>query len=147
MSLKQFSELEHVGVVALNTGHGEVDGLLERAGIKRRMRLVVPHFIAIGPILHSTDLIATVPQRFAVRCEVPFGLTTSPPRSSCPTSPSTCFGMPSTTRIRATCGYVSCRSEEHTSELQSLMRISYAVFRLITKKQHHRIHSSTQQTH
>src|SRR3546814_5797388 len=27
------------------------------------------------------------------------------------------------------------RSEEHTSELQSLMRISYAVFCLITKKQ------------
>src|SRR3546814_4570361 len=26
-----------------------------------------------------------------------------------------------------------CRSEEHTSELQSLMRISYAVFRLQTK--------------
>src|SRR3546814_4693058 len=28
-----------------------------------------------------------------------------------------------------------CRSEEHTSELQSLMRISYAVFCLIKKKQ------------
>src|SRR3546814_1513798 len=28
------------------------------------------------------------------------------------------------------------RSEEHTSELQSLMRISYAVF-CLTKKQHH----------
>src|SRR3546814_9414348 len=27
-------------------------------------------------------------------------------------------------------GVVVCRSEEHTSELQSLMRISYAVFRL-----------------
>src|SRR3546814_5682631 len=30
----------------------------------------------------------------------------------------------------------SRRSEEHTSELQSLMRISYAVFCLKTKKQH-----------
>src|SRR3546814_8186909 len=29
--------------------------------------------------------------------------------------------------------YVSIRSEEHTSELQSLMRISYAVFCLTTK--------------
>src|SRR3546814_7494450 len=28
------------------------------------------------------------------------------------------------------------RSEEHTSELQSLMRISYAVFFLTTKKEH-----------
>src|SRR3546814_5286373 len=30
--------------------------------------------------------------------------------------------------------YEGCRSEEHTSELQSLMRISYAVFCLKTKK-------------
>src|SRR3546814_4563376 len=37
-----------------------------------------------------------------------------------------------------------CRSEEHTSELQSLMRISYAVFCLKKKKytnsQHNKIH-------
>src|SRR3546814_5511123 len=30
------------------------------------------------------------------------------------------------------------RSEEHTSELQSLMRISYAVFCLNKQKQHHK---------
>src|SRR3546814_8688301 len=35
---------------------------------------------------------------------------------------------------RRVCGAAS-RSEEHTSELQSLMRISYAVFCLKTKKQ------------
>src|SRR3546814_6414581 len=44
-------------------------------------------------------------------------------------------------------GYVSTngvpnRSEEHTSELQTLMRISYAVFCLKKKKRYkHRIHS------
>src|SRR3546814_9207781 len=32
------------------------------------------------------------------------------------------------------CGLISMRSEEHTSELQSLMRISYAVFCLKKKK-------------
>src|SRR3546814_5761947 len=32
------------------------------------------------------------------------------------------------------------RSEEHTSELQSLMRISYAVFCLNKKKQQHIVH-------
>src|SRR3546814_6959054 len=32
------------------------------------------------------------------------------------------------------------RSEEHTSELQSLMRISYAVFCLKTKKTHYKAH-------
>src|SRR3546814_3473099 len=31
-------------------------------------------------------------------------------------------------------GHISCRSEEHTSELQSLMRISYAVFCLKKQK-------------
>src|SRR3546814_1552539 len=35
---------------------------------------------------------------------------------------------------RAVCGV---RSEEHTSELQSLMRISYAVFCLKKKTEHH----------
>src|SRR3546814_1766513 len=33
-------------------------------------------------------------------------------------------------------GWPGCRSEEHTSELQSLMRISYAVFCLKKKKKH-----------
>src|SRR3546814_4086747 len=36
----------------------------------------------------------------------------------------------------------SRRSEEHTSELQSLMRISYAVFCLNKKKYTHKIHKS-----
>src|SRR3546814_7396242 len=35
------------------------------------------------------------------------------------------------------------RSEEHTSELQSLMRISYAVFCLKKKKKHKQIHKHT----
>src|SRR3546814_4983632 len=40
----------------------------------------------------------------------------------------------------------SWRSEEHTSELQSLMRISYAVFCLKKKTQHHTlVHLSTDQ--
>jgi DNA-binding transcriptional LysR family regulator len=78
MTLEQFTELDHVGVISASTGHGEVDGLLERAGINRKMRLVVPHFIAVGHILQSTDLISTLPERFAERCEAPFGLVTSP---------------------------------------------------------------------
>src|SRR3546814_1769100 len=37
-----------------------------------------------------------------------------------------------------------CRSEEHTSELQSLMRISYAVFCLKKKKKTDKRHIETQ---
>ncbi len=78
LSLKSFSALEHLGVIAANTGHGEMEALMERRGIKRHVRLVVPHFVAVGHILQSTDLIATVPERFAVRCEKPFDLVISP---------------------------------------------------------------------
>src|SRR3546814_3215026 len=38
------------------------------------------------------------------------------------------------------------RSEEHTSELQSLMRISYAVFCLKKKKKHNNTHKHTNRT-
>lgn len=78
LTLKQFAELDHVGIVAANTGHAEVDSLLERSGIQRKMRLMLPHFIAVGHVLQTTDLIATLPERFAQRCEGPFGLVTSP---------------------------------------------------------------------
>src|SRR3546814_971094 len=37
----------------------------------------------------------------------------------------------------------TCRSEEHTSELQSLMRISYAVFCLKKKTQKNQQHAHT----
>src|SRR3546814_3404482 len=47
-------------------------------------------------------------------------------------------------------GFAGPRSEEHTSELQSLMRISYAVFCLKKKKTHntlqYRQHTNTQNT-
>src|SRR3546814_2261393 len=49
--------------------------------------------------------------------------------------------LPSSTRRAGSCGWAA-RSEEHTSELQSLMRISYAVFCLktTTHEQHFETH-------
>src|SRR3546814_3905255 len=55
-------------------------------------------------------------------------------------------------RTRSSKGWRSClkkwrpiRSEEHTSELQSLMRISYAVF-CLKKKKKHIIHNNNNET-
>jgi DNA-binding transcriptional LysR family regulator len=78
ITMKSFTSLEHLGIIAANTGHGEVDALMAKKGIQRRVRLVVPHFIAVGHILQSSDLIATVPERFAAHCEAPFNLAISP---------------------------------------------------------------------
>jgi DNA-binding transcriptional LysR family regulator len=75
ITLAEFSAADHVVVVAAGTGHSRVDAMLDDAGIRRRVRLRVPHFVAIGHILRETNMIATVPERFAVRCAEPFDLT------------------------------------------------------------------------
>src|SRR3546814_9365285 len=56
------------------------------------------------------------------------------------TGASTAFASTRATRNATTC--VLARSEEHTSELQSLMRISYAVFCLKKKNKDHQTHRS-----
>jgi DNA-binding transcriptional LysR family regulator len=78
ITLTQFKSLSHVGVTSANTGHGEVDDWMTRKGIERHIQLHVPHFVAVGHILQSSDLIATVPERFAQKCAAPFQLETSP---------------------------------------------------------------------
>ncbi len=75
ITLAEFSSADHVVVVSAGTGHGKVDELLERSGVKRRVRLTVPHFVAVGHILQGTDMVATVPERFAQRVVDAFGLT------------------------------------------------------------------------
>lgn len=78
IGLAEFSAAEHVVVLAEGTGHGEVDRLLQRKRVARRVRLTVPHFVGVGHILHSTDLIATLPERMAQRIEGPFALRCVP---------------------------------------------------------------------
>ncbi len=78
LGLADFAQASHVRVIAAGTGHGRVDEALERQGLQRRIRLTVPHFVALGDVLGHSDLIATVPERFAQRVTHPFGLTTRP---------------------------------------------------------------------
>lgn len=74
LTLKDFSAAEHLLVKAAGTGHGQVDELMAAQGIARHIRLTVPHFVAIGHILRSTPMIATVPERLAQSIAEPFGL-------------------------------------------------------------------------
>ncbi len=70
----EFEQADHVVVSAVGTGHATVDASIEKLGIKRKMVLTVPHFVAVGHILSTTDMIATVPERFARYCVDPFDL-------------------------------------------------------------------------
>jgi DNA-binding transcriptional LysR family regulator len=83
-TLSEFSAAEHLVVVSAGTGHGRVDELLERAGVHRRVRLTVPHFVAVGHLLQQTDLVATVPERLAQALVEPFGLRASPHPAALP---------------------------------------------------------------
>lgn len=76
LSLSDFSGAQHVRVQATGTGHGRVDEALARHGVQRHIRLTVPHYVALGHVLASTDLLAIVPERFAQRVCQPLGLTT-----------------------------------------------------------------------
>lgn len=78
LTLADFAAARHVRVVAAGTGHGRVDEALERQGLQRHIRLTVPNYVALGDVLGHSDLIATVPERFAQRVTGPFALTTRP---------------------------------------------------------------------
>ena len=74
LTQEEFEAAEHVVVSSVGTGHASVDAHIEKLGIRRRAALTVPHFVAVGHILASTDMIATVPERFARHCVAPFNL-------------------------------------------------------------------------
>lgn len=69
-----FFAADHVAIVSAGTGHGQVDDILDSRLPRRKVRLTVPHFVAVGHILQSTDMLATVPERLAQAMAGPFGL-------------------------------------------------------------------------
>ncbi|MES2946517.1 MAG: LysR family transcriptional regulator [Pseudomonadota bacterium] len=74
MQSADFYAADHVAIVSAGTGHNKVDEVLDSSSPQRKVKLTVPHFVAIGHILQSTDLLATVPERLAERMATPFGL-------------------------------------------------------------------------
>lgn len=81
-----YRQATHVCVASAGTGHGQVDEALERLGVVRRVALTLPHYAALGPVLASADLLATVPERFAESVTQPFGLVTRALTIRLPTS-------------------------------------------------------------
>ncbi|MCK9513648.1 MAG: LysR family transcriptional regulator [Pigmentiphaga sp.] len=76
--LARFEAAEHVQVTAVGTGHSLIDDALRRSGAERRVRLRVPHFMALAQVLQATAMLAVVPERFAGKVCGPFGLASAP---------------------------------------------------------------------
>ena len=74
----EFIAADHLVVVSSGTGHCIADEEFDRRGIARHIKLRIPHFAAVGYLLHDTDLITTVPRRLVNRCSRPFDLTSVP---------------------------------------------------------------------
>ncbi|GGE71343.1 LysR family transcriptional regulator [Paenalcaligenes hominis] len=75
---ENFCHYGHIKITSPGTGHGEIDTIMQHAGLERDIRLEIPHFIAVAHILQNTDLVATVPERFALSCLGPFNLRSLP---------------------------------------------------------------------
>jgi DNA-binding transcriptional LysR family regulator len=73
LTAKRFFDADHVVVVSQGTGHARMDEIIESKGTRRAL-LTVPHFVAVGHILSTTNMLATVPERYALRSAGPFGL-------------------------------------------------------------------------
>ena len=86
LSATRYRQAAHVRVVSAGTAHGQVDDALQRLGVVRRVQLTVPHYVALGQVLASTGLVATVPERLAERLAAPHGLVSRPLGLKLPTS-------------------------------------------------------------
>lgn len=78
VSTAQYRLAAHVRVVSAGTGHGQVEAALDKLGLIRAVQLTVPQYVALGHVLGHTDLIATVPERFAERTAEAFALAARP---------------------------------------------------------------------
>jgi DNA-binding transcriptional LysR family regulator len=72
--LEAFIAAEHAVAVSAEVTHGKVEEAMDALGVRRRIRLRVPHIVALADILESSDLVATVPDAFAFRSVKHFDL-------------------------------------------------------------------------
>lgn len=67
MDATRFAALDHALFTLARDGRGAVDDAMAALGLQRRVRLTLPHLMALPEILRATDLVAAVPARAATR--------------------------------------------------------------------------------
>ena len=74
VTLKDFLSARHLFVSASGQPYEQVNQRLQRAGVQARAAFTVPHFTAVPFIISATDLVVTVPQKFAEHSAALLGL-------------------------------------------------------------------------
>jgi len=65
LTLAEFVSLDHALIAPRGALGGHVDRALARHGLRRRVALAIPHFLAAPIVVSRTDLILTLPERVA----------------------------------------------------------------------------------
>jgi DNA-binding transcriptional LysR family regulator len=78
-TVEDYGRVDHVGISIFGDAGSELDAQLARTGVKRRMALVTPHFMAALSAVSQTDLATTVSRAFATRFADTFGLILKEP--------------------------------------------------------------------
>jgi DNA-binding transcriptional LysR family regulator len=84
-ALKEFVAAQHLFVASFENPYDRINQIFEAAGVRAQSRYRVPHFAAVPYIVSSTDLVVTVPQKFAERAAAPFNLQFVRPPMRLPT--------------------------------------------------------------
>lgn len=75
MTAEAYAGAAHALVSVRGDARGRIDAALAERGLYRRISMVVPHMLALPPILGETDLLAAMPERVARHC-LQWGLAT-----------------------------------------------------------------------
>lgn len=75
LTVEAFAALPHLLVSPRGDASGAVDMALRELGLSRRVALTVPHFLAAPFLIETTDLVAVIPERVAVRMRPAAGIS------------------------------------------------------------------------
>ena len=67
ISLDEYMGMTHIHISSRRTGLGYVDLALGKMGLQRRIALRSQHYLMASQVLQQTDMVMTVPERFARR--------------------------------------------------------------------------------
>lgn len=65
MTLERYAAAPHAMLSITGQGGGRIDEILRRHGLSRTITLRIAHFLTVGAVIASTDLIVTVPELLA----------------------------------------------------------------------------------
>lgn len=78
-TIQDYGKVDQVGISLFGDAGSEMDAQLAKAGVKRRVALVTPHFIAALATVAETDMVTTISRVFAARFAGTFDLILKEP--------------------------------------------------------------------